>query len=171
MSNYINEPVQISQLPQIALLDFQSVAKNYPILHTLETLFIWIIISGAAVTLDILNDLINFPLWAYLALTILIVLSLMLSYFSAKALGYLLRDKDILYKKGLFWRKRTGVSFKRIQHIDITHGPIERKFNLATIKFFTAGGSMADLKITGLSKNDAESLRSVILEKTGLNND
>jgi len=48
---------------------------------------------------------------------------------------------------------------------------MERKFEIATIKFFTAGGALADLKISGLPKDDAETLRSHILEKTGLNDE
>ena len=51
-----------------------------------------------------------------------------------------------------------------MQHIDVTHGPLDRKFDMATIKFFTAGGAGSDLRIPGLPTERAEQLRIEILQ-------
>jgi membrane protein YdbS with pleckstrin-like domain len=40
-----------------------------------------------------------------------------------------------------------------------------RIFNLATIEIFTAGGSMSDLKISGLKKEEAEKMKAFITNK------
>lgn len=170
MTNYSNTPMDIAEIPQFPSLKFNSMAKNYPLLSCLQTLFFWaVLITGLGIFV-VFNQINSLPYWLFIVLGAFITLNLFLSFYSARLMGYLLREKDILYKQGVFWKRRTGVSFKRIQHIDITHGPLERKFELATIKFFTAGGSLADLKISGLPKKDAEKIRSIILEKISLEN-
>jgi membrane protein YdbS with pleckstrin-like domain len=171
MQEYTNDTVEITDIPQIISLEFRPMAKNYPALNTLETLFIWLIFGAVLSVAVYIFDKIDLPYWIYLIVVGLSSLSLIYSYTSASAKGYVLRDNDLIYKEGLIWKKQTGVSFKRVQHIDITHGPMERKFAIATIKFFTAGGSLADLKISGLPKDDAETLRSHILKKTGSNDE
>jgi membrane protein YdbS with pleckstrin-like domain len=81
--------------------------------------------------------------------------------------GYVLRDKDILFRKGVVWRSVTAIPFNRIQHVETSSTPFDRKFDLATLQLFTAGGSSGDLKIDGLSTDIAEQLRVFVLEKAG----
>ncbi len=81
--------------------------------------------------------------------------------------GYAVRDKDILYKSGVFWQTTTAIPFNRIQHVEKSSTPLDRKFRLATLQIFTAGGSGGDLKIHGLNTKIAEKLRTFILEKVG----
>jgi membrane protein YdbS with pleckstrin-like domain len=81
--------------------------------------------------------------------------------------GYAIRDKDIVYKSGVFWQTVTAVPFNRIQHVEKSSTPLDRRFNIATLQLFTAGGSGGDLKIHGLSAKTAEELRTFILNKVG----
>lgn len=81
--------------------------------------------------------------------------------------GYAVRAKDILYKSGVFWHTVTAVPFNRIQHVEKSSTPLERRFGIATLQLFTAGGTGGDLKIHGLSADTAEKLRFFILEKVG----
>lgn len=171
MQDYQNNLVDISNLPTISELNFETLAPEYVNLSTIETIVSWLFLLIPLTIVVFVVPQIGIPLWAIPIAVCLALLSTLYSRAAAKARGFLLRDKDILYKEGLWWQKQTGVSFKRIQHIDLTHGPIERRFKLATIKFFTAGGALADLKIPGLNKYHAENLRSVIIDKTGIEND
>ena len=81
--------------------------------------------------------------------------------------AYAVRERDILYKSGVFWRTVTAIPFNRIQHVEKSSTPLDRKFHLATLQLFTAGGSGGDLKIHGLSEKTAEKLRTFILKKVG----
>ena len=81
--------------------------------------------------------------------------------------GYAVRAKDIMYKSGVFWHTVTAIPFNRIQHVEKSSTPLERRFKLATLQLFTAGGSGGDLKIAGLSADNAEKLRVLILDKVG----
>jgi membrane protein YdbS with pleckstrin-like domain len=80
--------------------------------------------------------------------------------------SYAVRDHDIAYRSGLFWRKTVLLAFDRVQHIEVSSGPLQRQFGLASIKFFTAGGASVDLKIDGLVAADAERLREFILTRS-----
>lgn len=81
--------------------------------------------------------------------------------------GYAMRDKDIVYKSGVFWHTVTAIPFNRIQHVEKSSTPLDRRYDLATLQLFTAGGSGGDLKIHGLPANLAEDMRTFILEKVG----
>ncbi len=80
--------------------------------------------------------------------------------------GYAMREHDIAFRTGLFWRKTTLLPFDRVQHAEVTQGPLQRRFGLSTLKFFTAGGSSVDLKIEGLLSDQAESLRESVLARS-----
>lgn len=88
-------------------------------------------------------------------------------FFSVPKKGYAVREKDIVYKSGVFWRTVTAIPFNRIQHVEKSSTPLDRKFQLAALQLFTAGGSGGDLKIHGLSAKTAEQLRKFILDKIG----
>ena len=81
--------------------------------------------------------------------------------------GYAVRERDMLYKSGVFWRTVTAIPFNRIQHVEKSSTPLDRRFGIASLQIFTAGGSGGDLKIHGLSTKTAEKLRFFILEKIG----
>lgn len=78
---------------------------------------------------------------------------------------YLVRDKDISYKSGLFIKTITTVPFSRIQHIEIDEKPISRFFKLASISVYTAGDSSDDLEIKGLNKQKAQQIKEFISQK------
>jgi len=86
---------------------------------------------------------------------------------SVPRIAYAVRDKDILYKSGVFWQSVTAIPFNRIQHVEKSSTPLGRRFDIATLQLFTAGGAGGDLKIHGLSSTTAENLRVFIIEKVG----
>jgi hypothetical protein len=60
---------------------------------------------------------------------------------------------------------RTVVPFGRVQHIDTTQGPIERRLGLATLILHTAGTRSAAVSLPGLREADAEQMRDRIRAK------
>ena len=88
-------------------------------------------------------------------------------FVSVPRLGYAVRDKDVLYRSGVLWRQVTAIPYNRIQHVEKDTGPLDRRFGLANLKIFTAGGAGGDLRISGLSEGAAERLRGHILQRIG----
>ena len=79
--------------------------------------------------------------------------------------GYALRDKDILYKSGVLWRVVKAVPYDRVQHAETGSAPLDRRFGLARLTVYTAGGAGGDLGIHGLDAAAAERMRAYIVGK------
>jgi membrane protein YdbS with pleckstrin-like domain len=72
--------------------------------------------------------------------------------------GYLERDDDLVVRRGLLFRQVTVVPYGRMQFIDVSAGPIDRLFGLATVQLHTAAAA-SDARIPGLEQDEAERLR------------
>jgi uncharacterized protein len=53
---------------------------------------------------------------------------------------YEIRPDEIDLQRGILWVERTLVPLARIQHVDTRQGPLQRRFGLSTVVFFTAAG-------------------------------
>ena len=72
--------------------------------------------------------------------------------------GYLEREDDLLVLRGVLVRRLTVVPYGRMQFLDVTAGPVERAFGLATVQLHTAAAA-SDARIPGLAGADAARLR------------
>jgi uncharacterized protein len=72
--------------------------------------------------------------------------------------GYLEREDDLLIRRGLLVRRLSVVPYGRMQFIDVTAGPVERSFGLATVRLHTAAAA-TDARIPGLATEEAARLR------------
>lgn len=72
---------------------------------------------------------------------------------------WLLDADGFALARGHWWRRETRVPASRVQHLDLKHGPLERRWRLATLVIHTAGSKMAAVSLSGLDENDAERLR------------
>ncbi|MDX6200624.1 MAG: uncharacterized protein QOF82_963 [Frankiales bacterium] len=72
--------------------------------------------------------------------------------------GYAEREEDLLIRQGFLFRRMSVVPYGRMQFVDVTAGPVERIFGLATVKLHTAAAA-TDAKLPGLANAEAERLR------------
>jgi uncharacterized protein len=75
-----------------------------------------------------------------------------------RAWGYLEREDDLLVRRGVMLRRLSVVPYGRMQFVDVTAGPIERSFGLATVRMHTASAA-SDARIPGLEAGEAARLR------------
>ncbi len=54
---------------------------------------------------------------------------------------YEIRSDEVDLQRGIFWITRTLVPLARIQHVDTQNGPLQRRYGLATVVFYTAAGA------------------------------
>jgi membrane protein YdbS with pleckstrin-like domain len=74
------------------------------------------------------------------------------------AWGYAERDDDLLVRRGILFSRLSVVPYGRMQFIDVTAGPFERLFGLATVRMHTAAAA-SDARIPGLAGAEAARLR------------
>jgi len=72
--------------------------------------------------------------------------------------GYAERADDLLLAHGWMFRRLVVVPYGRMQFVDVTAGPLERKFGLATLQLHTAAAA-TDASIPGLPPDEAARLR------------
>ncbi|MET0425043.1 MAG: PH domain-containing protein [Actinoplanes sp.] len=77
---------------------------------------------------------------------------------AVRAWGYAERDQDLLVRHGLLIRRLSIVPYARMQYVDVTAGPLERAFGLATVQLHTAAAA-SDAQIPGLPPAEAARLR------------
>jgi uncharacterized protein len=75
-----------------------------------------------------------------------------------RAWTYQERDEDLLVSRGVLIRRLSVVPYGRMQFVDVTAGPVERAYRLATVKLHTAAAA-SDARIPGLERDEAARLR------------
>ena len=75
-----------------------------------------------------------------------------------RAWSYTERDEDLIVARGVLVRRLSVVPYGRMQFVDVTAGPVERAFRLATVKLHTAAAA-SDARIPGLERAEAARLR------------
>jgi hypothetical protein len=72
--------------------------------------------------------------------------------------AYQERDEDLIVERGVMIRRMSVVPYGRMQFVDVTAGPIDRVFRLATVRLHTAAAA-SDARIPGLERAEAARLR------------
>jgi uncharacterized protein len=73
-------------------------------------------------------------------------------------------DHDgIEIRRGVYWRVVVNVPRSRVQHTDVSQGPLERRFGLGTLVIYTAGTDHAKVELAGLDHQVALRIREHLL--------
>lgn len=78
-------------------------------------------------------------------------------------LAYRVSSTEIRIRRGVIWREVIAVPRNRIQHIDVSQGPLERQFGLATLLVHTAGTDFARISLPGVAHERALEIRDLLL--------
>ncbi len=77
--------------------------------------------------------------------------------------SYRVDEQGIEIRKGVYWRVVINVPRSRVQHIDVSQGPIERRYGLGTLVIYTAGTDHAKVELGGLEHGRALRIREHLL--------
>ena len=72
-------------------------------------------------------------------------------------------DVGLTIRTGVVWRAEISVARSRVQHIDVSQGPVERRFGLATLTIYTAGTAHSQVSLDGLEYGAARAARDGLL--------
>lgn len=89
------------------------------------------------------------------AVTVVVLIVIDRNY---RSWGYTERAEDLLVTHGVLFRRLVVVPYGRMQLVDVTAGPIERKFGVATVRLHTASAG-TDARIRGLPPDESARLR------------
>lgn len=126
-------------------------------------LVVWLGLAAVAAGLPL--GLLAGPGWAAFALLPLAVMAWgwVLLGRNWRSWRYTERVDDLLITRGVLWRTETVVPYGRMQLVEVTSGPVERHFGLASVQLHTAAAA-TDATIPGLDPAEAERLRDRLTE-------
>lgn len=110
-------------------------------------------------------------MWCSLAGGALVILSL-LAFFTFvwpkiefQHYRWRLDDQSLEIHRGVWFQHRISVPLGRVQHADVSQGPLLRRFGLGTLSIFTAGTTHAEIELAGLSHEVALQLRDRLVQQ------
>ena len=76
---------------------------------------------------------------------------------------YRVDQQGIEIRRGVLWRRAINVPKSRVQHTDVSQGPLQRRYGLGTLVIYTAGTDHAKVELPGLSHARAMHIRDHLL--------
>jgi len=73
--------------------------------------------------------------------------------------------EGVVLRRGVWWRSEVWVPMARLQHLDVTQGPLDRLWGMASLSLHTAGSHDHHTRIQGLSLTQAQALRDTLLPR------
>lgn len=77
--------------------------------------------------------------------------------------SYRVDEEGIEIARGVVWRRVISVPRSRVQHTDVSQGPLERSYGLGTLVIYTAGTEHARVQLHGLDHAHALRIRDHLL--------
>lgn len=167
---FSNHAISEHQLPNIQDMPAHALSDKYVLVNRLVNL-INMLILVLVTSVVYFQPWITLPEKLYAILPLIIwgvaLIGLFNVWYSSLAdvrKTYTLRELDLNYSCGLFFRKTISQPITRIQHIELKRGPIERYVGLASLQVYSAGGATHTFEIPGLPVDTAQKLRHFILQ-------
>jgi membrane protein YdbS with pleckstrin-like domain len=168
MQEFTNETTEIIDLPRFEEAKLNQLqAKYFTVVAIVLSIVNFVILLVFFITSYFQTELFSnrILLVIGIALSILIGLTYLLAKLSFNKKGYAFRTHDAIYKSGLISETTTIIPFNRVQHVALHQGFFSRKFGLASVELFTAGGNSSDIKIPGLLLEDAQKIKNLVSKK------
>jgi len=133
-----------------------------------STVVVGVIVTAGCVLFAVLFGGFGGPagtVWTCIAIVVALValVTAVLTPRRVRAIGYALRDDDLVLRRGLMWQRFTAVPYGRMQLVDVNRGPLDRILGLSELKFVTAAAS-SGIRIPGIPAADADELRDRLVE-------
>jgi len=128
----------------------------------IRTLVYALLFFGGGVAFSVLQDV---SPWVPLAIAavpvvILALIGWLWPSFTYRYASYRVSGDGIEIRTGALWHRRIHVPRSRIQHSDVSQGPVERRFGLGTLTLSTAGTMHSAVRLPGLEHGSALAIRA-----------
>lgn len=147
------------------LVPLQPLERGYLRVLRVRSAIGWLILSALAAIADgLLHWRVSTPFGVLTAMTIAFGVNSVVVLASRRwrRWCYAFTDRELHVAHGWFLQRHTVVPVSRVQHIDVSQGPIERSAGVATLTLHTAGTEGSLVLLPGISRQRAEEIRDVI---------
>lgn len=166
MEQFSNETINTAVLPKFEETQLTLIHKDYKkILFFNLGIVFFIIAVLAGLALYFIEEAIEYWLPVAIVYVIVTTFTVVVSLISFRNKGFAFRTHDVIYRSGAIAIETTIIPYNRVQHVTLHEGILSRKFGLATVEIFTAGGINSDIKIPGIEKEHAEKIKQLLVGK------
>lgn len=81
-----------------------------------------------------------------------------------RAIGWILREDDLVVRRGILLSRLVAVPYGRMQLVDVNRGPVARLLGLAELRLVTAAAT-SDVTLPGLPEQEAAELRDALVAR------
>lgn len=152
----------------IEKLTFQQVESRYTrviIINTAIAYLLIMIVSSVLMLLDNFNENIIIFISSVATIAIIGIINIAIAGKACRFKGYALREKDITFRKGLFFHSIITIPFCKVQQVSISQNPIARLFGLYSINISNASAWQSSISIPGLTRTRAEQIKDFVTNK------
>jgi len=136
---------------------WRRVSPKYIVVDLVGTLIMAVIVVGGASIAPAVSG--NAWLWFIPgSLAVVFLVTLAVTPRRVRAIGYQLREDDLLFRRGILFQRFVSVPYGRMQLVDVNRGPLARAVGLSELKFVTAAAATG-VTVPGLPEAEAEELR------------
>lgn len=169
MQDFTNNSVDLDILPKYEEVSFLPIHKKYWNVMVINLLiFVVILFVATAIAFVSVYQSTNLGAGFYVSILAFVFgfigLLFWLNRIAFKKRGYLIREKDLLYRSGILATTTVIIPFNRIQHIAVHEGMFSRMYGLASLEIYTAGGNSSDLSISGIDKQKAYTIKEFLMK-------
>jgi membrane protein YdbS with pleckstrin-like domain len=119
----------------------------YAIASGFSTVWLIVAVAGGLFTLFLFWTGLVWPVWEY------------------ERTSWRLSDTGLEIRRGVFWQHQISVPVARVQHADVTQGPLQRQYELGKLIVNTAGTQNASVELDGIAHAKAIELRNQIVSQ------
>lgn len=135
---------------------WRRVSPKYVVARLIDDTALWVVVVAIGIVLTVIG--VEWGLWVAITGGVVGLAFVAFVPRRVRAIGYQLRDDDLIFRRGIMFLRVVSVPYGRMQLVDINRGPLLRMLGLSELKFVTAAASTG-LTIPGLAQADADELR------------
>jgi uncharacterized protein len=145
--------------------DWRRVSPKLVWTELVSVLLVGIVITAGVALIGSVNDGTARFVWIAIAVVAAVVTILVAAFTPrrVRAIGYALRDDDLVMRRGLMWQRFTAVPYGRLQLVDVSRGPLGRVLGLSELRFVTAAAA-TNVRLPGLPAETADELRDRLVD-------
>lgn len=172
MDTTTNRQVWVEDIQPVENLCFEHVESAYVNVVVIRLTLVYILLMACALLIPVLWDAWPAAIAVECALAVAFGVNVALARRIFAFKGYALRQRDISYRSGLFFPSVTTIPFGKIQQVSVRMNLVSRLFGLYYVDVVNGSqAAMNQLTIPGLTRENAERLKSLLINKADCDND
>ena len=163
-----NRQWHLEDVDRVEELSYVPLDKSYLKAHAVMTALAWLGLMLLPMCLFFVEEFGGRGLIVICAEAVMLtaaIINLMLLPRAYSCKGYALREHDITYRSGIVFPKTVTIPFCKVQQVSIRQNPVTKMFGLYAVAIVNGAQMLVETVIPGLTRQKAEEMKSLLIER------